>query len=340
MARSLRIQYPGAHYHAMCRGNDGQEIFFHDDGRRLFLHTLTEACEQTGWRIHAYCLMSNHYHLLLETPEANLVDGMKWFQGTYTQRINAMRKRRGHLFQGRYKAIPVQTDPRDGGLEYFRQVSTYIHLNPYRAQLCGVGKSKALESYAWSSYPAYLGLVRKPLPWLVREKVWRTWGLSGDDKTSRLGYRQKMERIMKFSEDPEAGRRGEFEVPPKASWFLGSDLFKAKLDELVKGRTDKDTYRGEQRRDHGISEAERLLALCLQSLEMKEEDLYASKNTRLEKQAVAWVLKTKTTVTGVWIAERLQMGHRVNASKAISRFRNSKEAEVTKLKSKMLQSTA
>ena len=149
-----------------------------------------------------------------------------------------------------------------------------------------------------------------------------------------------MERIMKFSEDPEAGRRGEFEVPPKASWFLGSDLFKAKLDELVKGRTEKDTYRGEQRRDHGISEAERLLALCLQSLEMKEEDLYASKNTRLEKQAVAWVLKIKTTVTGVWIAERLQMGHRVNASKAISRFRNSKEAEVTKLKSKMLQSTA
>jgi len=102
MPRSVRIQYPGAHYHAMCRGNNGEEIFFRDDGRRLFLHTLTEVCEQTGWLIHAYCLMSNHYHLLLETPEANLVEGMKWFQGTYTQRINAMMQRRGHLFQGRY----------------------------------------------------------------------------------------------------------------------------------------------------------------------------------------------------------------------------------------------
>ena len=340
MARSLRIQYPGAHYHAMCRGNDGQEIFFHDDGRRLFLHTLTEACEQTGWRVHAYCLMSNHYHLLLETPEANLVDGMKWFQGTYTQRINAMRKRRGHLFQGRYKAIPIQTDPRDGGLEYFRQVSTYIHLNPYRAQLCGVGMPSPLESYEWSSYPAYVGKVRKPFPWLTREKVLKTWGLSGSDNSSLLEYRQKLERVMKFDKDPQAGRRGEFEESPKKGWFLGSDLFKAKLDNLVKGRTEKDTFRGEQRRDHGISEAERLLTIYLRSLDIQEEDLIKSKNTRLEKQAVAWVLKTKTTVTGVWIAERLQMGHRVNASKAISRFRNSEEEDVKKLKAKMLQSTA
>jgi hypothetical protein len=197
-----------------------------------------------------------------------------------------------------------------------------------------------LESYQWSSYPAYTGKVRKPFPWLIHEKVLKTWGFSGNDETSRLGYRQKIERIMKFSEDPNAGRQGEFENPPKEGWFLGSERFKAKLDDLVKGRTEKDTFRGEQRRDHGIFEAERLLALCLQTLEMKEEDLYASKNTRLEKQAVAWILKTKTTVTGVWIADRLQMGHRVNASKAISRFRHSGEDNVQKLKSKILQSTA
>ena len=114
MPRLVRIQDKGAIYHAMCRGNNGQETFLTDDGRRLFLSTLDEACVQTGWRIHAYVLMSNHYHLLLETPEANLVDGMRWFQGAYIQRFNAMFKRRGHLFQGRYKAIPVQTDPRDG----------------------------------------------------------------------------------------------------------------------------------------------------------------------------------------------------------------------------------
>ena len=103
---------------AVCRGNDCKAIFRSDDGRRLFLSTLDEVCTQTGWRMHAYVLMSNHYDLLLETPEANLVAGMKWFQGTYTQRFNAMFKKRGHVYQGRYKAIPIQTDSRLGGLEY------------------------------------------------------------------------------------------------------------------------------------------------------------------------------------------------------------------------------
>jgi REP element-mobilizing transposase RayT len=90
MPRNIRIEYPGAIYHAMCRGNNGQETFINDEGRRLFLSTLSEACSQTGWQVHAYVLMSNHYHLLLETPEANLVEGMRWFQSAYTQRFNSI----------------------------------------------------------------------------------------------------------------------------------------------------------------------------------------------------------------------------------------------------------
>ena len=104
MARPIRIEYPGAMYHVMCRGNNGRDVFFGEDGCKKFLDTLDEACMRAGWFVHAYVLMGNHYHLLLETPEGNLVDGMKWFQGTYTQRINAWQGRRGHLFQGRYKA--------------------------------------------------------------------------------------------------------------------------------------------------------------------------------------------------------------------------------------------
>src|SRR6059058_422292 len=131
MARALRIEYPGAVYHVVARGNQGQAIFQDDGDRRSFLKTLGEACEKTGWVVHAYVLMSNHYHLLLETPEANLVAGMKWLQGTYTQRNNSRHELRGHLFQGRYKAIVV-----DGEEEsYFQVVSTYIHLNPARAKL-------------------------------------------------------------------------------------------------------------------------------------------------------------------------------------------------------------
>ena len=124
MARKVRIEFPGAVYHVMARGNQGQAIFRSDGDRRMFLDTLDEGCGKAGWRVHAYVLMGNHYHLLLETPEGNLVAGMKWLQGTYTQRFNSQHEVFGHLFQGRYKAVLV-----DGGsAEYFRVASTYIHL--------------------------------------------------------------------------------------------------------------------------------------------------------------------------------------------------------------------
>ena len=122
MARQPRIEFEGAAYHVMSRGNHGEDVFLGDDDRRIFLDTLEEACSKTNWEVHAFVLMSNHYHLLLITPEANLVAGMKWFQGTYSQRFNARHGLSGHLFQGRYKAIPVDPDEP----EYFRRLSTYI----------------------------------------------------------------------------------------------------------------------------------------------------------------------------------------------------------------------
>jgi len=319
----------------MCRGNNGQEIFLTDEGRRLFLSTLSEVCEQTGWQIHAYVLMSNHYHLLLETPEPNLVHGMKWFQGAYTQRFNAMFKRRGHLYQGRYKAIPIATEPTEGGLEYFREVSTYIHLNPFRAKLAGEGCSQPLQRYTWSSYPAYCGATRNRPPWLVREKVWKTWGLRGSQTACATDYEQKLLRFMRYEEDPAAGIRGEFDKQIKRGWFLGSAAFREKLDLLLKGKTDNDNYRGSQRRDHDVWEAERLLKAALEELDWKEEDVYEARSVVPEKQAVAWLLKQHTAVTGRWIAERLQMGHPENASRAINRFRRAEGKEIQALKKRM-----
>src|SRR5439155_9630380 len=139
MARPIRIQYPGAVYHVMARGNHGQAVFQDDPDRKLFLDALGEACQRTGWRIHAYVLMGNHYHLLLETPEPNLVAGMKWLQGTYTQRYNGRHRMFGHLFQGRCKAVVV-----DGRQDenYFQVVSSYIHLNPARAGAIRIGEPR------------------------------------------------------------------------------------------------------------------------------------------------------------------------------------------------------
>lgn len=131
----------------MCRGNRGATVFGSEGDVGLFLKTLGEVCARTDWKVHAWVLMSTHYHLLLETPNANLVEGMKWFQGVFTQRMNAMHKIWGHLFQGRYKAKVIEQDEP----EYFRRVATYIHLNPAAAGLLD-RETGRLESYAWSSY--------------------------------------------------------------------------------------------------------------------------------------------------------------------------------------------
>ena len=131
MARKLRVQYPGTIYHVMSRGDRRELIFNNEEDHRLFMETLGQACEKTGWQVHAWCLMSNHFHLVIETPCANLVAGMKWLLGTYTGRFNRRHKEFGHLFSGRYKALIV-----DGSASgYLKTVCDYVHLNPARAKV-------------------------------------------------------------------------------------------------------------------------------------------------------------------------------------------------------------
>ena len=133
MARKLRVQYPGAMYHVMNRGDRREAIFLDDIDRGLLMETLGEACEKTDWQIHAWRLMSNHFHLVTETPRANLVDGMQWLLGVYTNRFNHRQKEFGHLFSGRYKALLVE----GSGNGYLKSVCDYVHLNPVRAGLIG-----------------------------------------------------------------------------------------------------------------------------------------------------------------------------------------------------------
>src|ERR1035438_7001666 len=152
MARKLRIQYPWAIYRVMNRGDRREAIFEDDEDRQRFLQTLTEACEKTGWQVHAYCLMRNHFHLVIETPQPNLVAGMKWLLGTYTSRYHRRHKEFGHLFSGQYKALIV-----DGsGNGYLETVCDYVHLNPARAKL--LKGEEPLSAFAWSSYPVSLGV--------------------------------------------------------------------------------------------------------------------------------------------------------------------------------------
>ena len=160
MSRPQRIEYENAYYHVMNRGA-GREAIFHDDvDRKNFLSVIDEAHRRFGLEIHAYCLMDNHYHLLIKTPRANLSRIMRHINGVYTQRYNRIRKTDGALFRGRYKAILVDSDA------YLLHLSKYIHLNPMSANLV-----EALEEYRWSSYCAYIGESTAP-GWLYQSEVY------------------------------------------------------------------------------------------------------------------------------------------------------------------------
>jgi REP element-mobilizing transposase RayT len=159
MARPLRITYPGAFYHVTSRGNEKKPIFKSLADREKFLFYLESATRRYDATIHVYCLMENHYHLLLETPSGNLSQIMRHINGAYTTYFNTKRQRAGHLLQGRFKAILVDMD------QYAKELSRYIHLNPIRAKMVD-----GLQDYRWSSYLDYIGN-RKPPAWLERDII-------------------------------------------------------------------------------------------------------------------------------------------------------------------------
>lgn len=166
MPRPTRIQYENAFYHVMNRGRGRQTIYHGDDYYRAFLATLNEAYRRFDAVIHAYCLMGNHYHLLIETPRANLDRIMRHINGVYTQRYNRLRKTDGPLFRGRYKAVLANKD------DYLLQLSRYIHRNPIETKRPLVDD---LADYRWSSYPAYINRA-KAEPWLQREYTYQLLG--------------------------------------------------------------------------------------------------------------------------------------------------------------------
>ena len=239
----------------------------------------------------------------------------------------------GHLFQGRYKALPIEAD-REG--PYFRAVGNYIHLNPFRAGLAGLGMDKPLEAYRWSSYPAYVGRIRKMPAWLERARLLEACGLDLQSADVQADYRELLEYRMRGNA-PDNSAAELVEKQLKRGWYVGGESFKKWLaDQLPK---QSDNLRGSQRAAHDELEAERLLADALRVLCLSEEELLLLKNTRAEKRAVVWLLKKHTTVEVAWLSRRLGMGHRTNASRAISRFEHAADPELVELKRKMLQIT-
>lgn len=216
MARPLRIEFPGAVYHVTSRGNARQVIFVDDEDRGIFFDVLSMVVERFHWFCHAYCLMENHYHLLIETPKGNLSKGMRELNGVYTQGFNRRYGRVGHLFQGRYKAILVEKD------NHLLSLCRYVVLNPVR-----IGLRERPEQWKWSSYRATIGLEKRPsfltIDWLLSQ-------FDGRKRVAMEKYRRfVMEGIGK--ESPWEALKGQI--------FYGTDGFIKRLSGLLdeKGKT-------------------------------------------------------------------------------------------------------
>ena len=296
MARKLRVQYPGAIYHVMNRGDRREPIFKDDQDRQRFLETLTEACARTGWQIHAYCLMPNHFHLVVETPQANLVAGMKWFLGTYTSRFNRRHKVFGHLFSGRYKALVV--DGESSG--YLHTVCDYVHLNPVRAKL--LRPEQPLQDYSWSSFPEYLKTPSRRAEWLRVDRLLGEYRISRDDAAGRRRFAEAVEERRQRDEPSEwkTVRRG---------WFIGGAELKQRLLEQM-GRGMGVHHGGEEKRETDEQKAESIVAVELRARRWGEPELRRRRKTDAGKVAIAQRLRRETVMTLDWIAQRLQMGCR------------------------------
>ena len=213
MTRPLRIEYPGAWYHVMNRGRRREEIFFSRKDYLLFLDTLREAVNEWRLQVAAYCLLPNHYHLLVQTPEGNLSRCMRHVNGVYTQRFNRLHETEGQLFRGRYKAIIVEQD------NYLLELLRYVHLNPVRANIV-----KTPEEYQWSSHNGYLS----------NGKIWK-W-LFKDQLQSMLAETpfRAIKAYRTFVSQPESQELLDFFSPQNTPSILGAEIFKTWIKENFK----------------------------------------------------------------------------------------------------------
>jgi REP element-mobilizing transposase RayT len=294
MPRKLRVEFPGAIYHVMSRGDRREDIFLDDVDRQDFLKTLAEACQKTGWQIHAYCLMGNHFHLVVETPDANLVEGMRWLLSTYTIRLNHRHKLFGHVFSGRYKALLVER-----GNGYLKTACDYVHLNPVRAAL--LKAEERLLAYPWSSVVWYLAAPAHRPGWMRVDRLLGEHGIRADHAEGRQEFERRMEARRREETDEEAlkvFRRG---------WCCGGEAFRREMLDRMEGKLGE-SHSGELRRESAEVRAARIVKEELQRLGWREEELVTRRKGDPGKMAMAARLRKETTLTIKSIAARLHLG--------------------------------
>ena len=302
MARKPRLEFEGAIYHVLNRGNYRKDLFSDARAARAFEKALFEACEKCRWTIHAYVVMSNHFHLAVETPEANLVSGMAWLQGTFANRFNRVHGERGHVFQSRYKSILVEEGRSLLGLV------NYIHLNPVRAGIYGV---RDLGDFAFSSYPKFF---RTPLPsGLNRSQFLGTLEFPDSDRGMRR-YAEYLETV----EEGDATKYEELARRYCSGWALASAEYRKAIKNLYAEIAEVEGWQGRDVRELREGKWEAELAKHLTRARKTVRDVAEAAKSAAWKVRIARELKRSTTATNPWIARSLVMGHPSRVSNLVN----------------------
>ena len=316
MARKLRLEYPGAIYHVINRGNYRRNIFETDKTKEAFKQCVFEACERSKWVLHAFAIMINHFHLALETPEGNLVAGMHWLQGTFANRFNRFRKVHGHLFQGRYKAILVEDSKPLG------EICDYLHLNPAQA---GIVLIERLVEYRHSSYWYLRNPAERP-EFLRPQTALDCAGGLPDTPEGWALYDGRLE--LQAEELARTGGNGWAERSRRLcqGWAIGSDGFKA---ALVKDYGLAGNIRAWE--SDGVQEVRELrwseeLAGCFQILERQPEDVFCDRKRAPWKLAIASWMKLHTQAANNWLSAQLNLGSPSALSSNLTLYRRQIQA--------------
>lgn len=293
MPRVMRIQYPNARYHLINRGNYKADIFATEGAAQAFLMTLHESARRHGWKLHAYVLMSNHYHLAVETPLSNLVDGMHWLQGTFSNRFNRFRKQHGHVFQGRYKALVLED------AQALCRVVDYIHLNPVRA---GIVTADKITEYAKSSLSVFIKGKREGAmecaEWLKARGGWE------DNAAGLENYAKYLEQI---GADEAAQKKAGLEKLSRG-WALGTPGWKQALAKEMSQRVSLEGLSAEDSRELREAQWEDALAGAFKAGRKKQSEMKTRPLLQPWKLDMARKLRKEVGAPVWWIAKKLKLG--------------------------------
>lgn len=306
MARSLRIEYPGALYHVLNRGNYRRNLFDVHLTAEAFEKTLFETAERFGWIIHAYVVMSNHYHIALETPRANLSAGMHFLQSVFANRFNRFCGELGHVFQGRYKALIVQPGPS------LVRVVDYIHLNPVRAHIVPL---QHLDHHKRGSFPKWFQR-KSQRPACLADERWRQFA----------GYRQGERELRRYWADLALKRECQPEEHERllqelcSGWFIGAREWAIEILEQFESKKGLrlDAY---CQKDESEKSWEELVQHLLNKGGYTGDDLINSRKSAAWKLELASTIKARSGVTNAWLAKRLNLGNPTRASHQIKLWR-------------------